>query len=349
MKSIIAYSGHEKELDFHLKLLRIRLTTDSKNGCEIVQAEADQPDFNIIELLSWLNSMRLFSKKALFLLNIDKLKVQDRKELIGFIEDMLKINQMTASSSNGAKISGSNIDFPQNLLVVSYTHSLSSDISTVLDNAVNTGLAKIEKVRDLFKSASGFIEEITEQTGKQISEEAIHLLLMSVQIDPMTIKNEIHKLAAYVEDREIIDVDDIRIAGSASAEKDAFDFQDLLNRKDLNGALLWLGMFIEGKRDSDLISLMSLLYSNYRKMLELKSMLKTDRNIDRLAKIIGINPIRARILVNESTGYAEDELASILKALTYGQYRNRRYGILLTDCLKDILLFRCKGISSPGF
>jgi len=348
MRPVNLYSGHEKELDFQIKLLKLQLTASDGPGYEVIQAEADQPDLEVAGLLSWLNSLELFSKKALFLLNINKLKARDRKELIDFIENMISSSQMIMGSEDGADISGGDASYPQGMLVLSSTRTLSPDVQGLLDRAGANNLVSVQKVGDITRSVIGFIKKVAEQAGKQISMEAAHMLMLSVQTDPVTLKNEIFKLAAFVGNRENIDAGDIRLIGSRSAEFNAFDFQDMLNKKDLNSALLWLVRYIEGKQEGELISLVSILHSNYRKMLEVKSMLKADRNIGQLAKKLGIGLTRARILANESRSYTEMELAAILEMLTLGQYKNRSRSTPLTDCLKDVALFRCKGMRSQS-
>ncbi|MCL5986588.1 MAG: hypothetical protein M1371_08500 [Actinobacteria bacterium] len=348
MRPINVYFGHEKGLDFQVKLLKLQLTVRDEPGYEVIQAGAEQPDLDVTDLLSWLNSLDLFSKKALFLLNIDRLKAQGRKGLINFIEGMMSSNQRLRGSKDGANVPGENEYYPQSLLVLSSTRPLPPDVQDLLDSASASGLARIHKVEDITRSVIGFIKKVADQVGKQISTEAAHMLLLSVQTDPLTLRNEILKLAAYTGSRENIDVSDIRLIGSKSAEFNAFDFQDMLNKKELGSALFWLGSYMEGKHEGELISLVFLLYSNYRKMLEVKSILKAGKNIEQMAKELGIGLIRAKILASESKGYTEKELVTILEMLIFGQYKNRSLSISLTDCLKEIALFRCKGIRSSS-
>jgi len=348
MRPVSVYFGHEKDLDFQIKLLKLQLTARDEPGYEVIQAAAEQPDLEVAGLLSWLNSLELFSRKALFLLNIDKLKAQNRKELIDFIEDMISGNQRVMGSKDGADIPGEDASYPQSLLVLSYTRPLPPDVQGLLDKAGANGLVTVQKVEDITRSVMGFIKKVAEKVGKHMSMEAAHMLLLSVQTDPVALKNEIFKLAAYVGSRENIDASDIRLIGSKSAELNAFDFQDMLNKKDLNRALFWLGSYMEGKQEGELISLVFLLHSNYRKMLEVKSMLNADRSIDQLARKLGIGVTRAKILANESRSYTEMELAAILEMLIFGQYKNRSRSAPLTNCLKDIALFRCKGMRSQS-
>ena len=335
MRPVDVYFGYENELDFQIKLVKLQLTACEEPGYEIVQSGAEQPEIDVIGLLSWLNSPELFSRKALFLLNVDKLRVHDKKELIDFIENMIRDIHVAADEGE---------PYPQRILVMSFERSLPPDFKVLLDKAGADGLAAVHKVEDITRSEIEFIRNIAGQAGKQISAEAVHMLLLSVHADPLMLKNEVFKLLSYIGDRREIDVSDIRLIGSKSAELSAFDFQDMLNKKNLDNAISWIGSRVEGKQEGELISLIFLLYSNYRKMLEVKSMLKAGRNLDQLVKELGISPTRARILASESKNYAEKELAAILEMLILGQYRNRTRGIPLTDCLKDIVLFRCKGI-----
>jgi DNA polymerase-3 subunit delta len=133
----------------------------------------------------------------------------------------------------------------------------------------------------------GWIKERVRSAGKNISYDAARLLREITGSNLRLLAGEIGKITTYIGARPEISEADV-LALAASGETSAFSLMDALRNKDLKSAqLLWRGL---QRNKEDLFSLLALMASQYRTMLQVKSLAGRESDPNRLARLIGGRP-----------------------------------------------------------
>jgi DNA polymerase-3 subunit delta len=133
----------------------------------------------------------------------------------------------------------------------------------------------------------GWIKARVQKAGKNIAYDAARLLKEITGSNLRLLAGEIDKIATYIGARPEISEADV-LALAASGETSAFSLMDALRGKDLKSAqLLWLGL---QRNKEDLFSLLALMASQYRIMLQVKSLAGRESDPNKLARLIGGSP-----------------------------------------------------------
>ena len=126
-----------------------------------------------------------------------------------------------------------------------------------------------------------------QKQGKSISPEAARLLQEISGSNLRLLAGEIDKLVTFAGGREAIAEPDV-LALAAAGETSAFALSDALRAKDLKRALALFQALLKNKED--IFPLMALLASQYRIMLQVKSLAGRETDFNRIARLIGGNP-----------------------------------------------------------
>lgn len=133
----------------------------------------------------------------------------------------------------------------------------------------------------------GWVRQRARSAGKNISAEAARALREIAGANLRLLAGEIEKIVTYIGARpEITETDVLSLA--ASGETSAFSLMDALRGKDLRTAqLIWQAL----QRDREAVfSLLGLMASQYRTMLQVKSLAGRESDPNRLARLIGGSP-----------------------------------------------------------
>ncbi len=137
----------------------------------------------------------------------------------------------------------------------------------------------------------GWIRQRVQQAGKKISGDASRTLKEIAGTNLRLLAGEIEKLVTYIGARPEIVEDDV-LSLAAPGEASAFSLLDALRDKNLKMAqVVWQAL----QRDKEAVfSLLGLLASQYRTMLQVKSLAGRESDPNRLARLIGGSPYYIR-------------------------------------------------------
>jgi len=137
----------------------------------------------------------------------------------------------------------------------------------------------------------GWIRQRAQAAGKKISADAARALREITGANLRLLAGEVEKLVTYLGARPEISEADV-LALAASGETSAFSLMDALRDKDLRTAqVVWQAL----QRDKEAVfSLLGLMASQYRIMLQVKSLAGRESDPNRLARLIGGSPYYIR-------------------------------------------------------
>jgi len=132
-----------------------------------------------------------------------------------------------------------------------------------------------------------WIGERAQRSGKRISADAARVLREITGNNLRLLASELDKIATYVGARPEIGEADV-LALAAPGEASAFSLLDALRDKDLRHAqLLWQAL---QRNKEEIFSVLGLMASQYRIMLQVKSLAGRESDPNRLARLIGGSP-----------------------------------------------------------
>lgn len=148
--------------------------------------------------------------------------------------------------------------------------------------------------------------------GYKISSFNINLLKDYCNNDYERLKNEIDKLKMYkFEEKEILG-DDIKLLVKKSFDSNIFDLLNAIDRKDKKSIFNIYYELISNNEDE--LKILSMLVSNFKLLYKIKELLMY-KNEDEIIKILGIKPVRFKILKRQSFHYDKEELLKYIKSL----------------------------------
>ncbi len=152
--------------------------------------------------------------------------------------------------------------------------------------------------------------------GKNTNIEAASNLMAQTGNSLFNLKNEIEKILMYVQDRDIVNVEDIKFVAGASREFNAFDLRNAIGKKDLAEALKILESLMI-TIDSEMI-IISVLYNYFLTLFKLPEAMATIQNQYQLARAVGVPYFFLKdftsVLRNYSPGEIENALIAIEEA-----------------------------------
>lgn len=171
--------------------------------------------------------------------------------------------------------------------------------------------------------------------GRRLGEAAASRLAEITGNNLRLLAGEIEKLVTYIGGRAEITTADVEALASAG-ETNAFALMDALRSKDLRRSLLLFENLLRNKED--MFSLIGLLASQYRLMLQIKSLSGRESEPNKIARLVGGSPYYVRKcsdgLGRFTATELENDLARLLSAglkLKTGENAAPAFELLLTE------------------
>ncbi|MDD5594533.1 MAG: DNA polymerase III subunit delta, partial [Candidatus Margulisbacteria bacterium] len=136
-----------------------------------------------------------------------------------------------------------------------------------------------------------WIGERAQKQGKKISPEAARVLQEITGSNLRLLAGEIEKIATFVGERPAIGEADVLVL-AAAGETSAFSLMDALREKNLKKALILFQALLRNRED--VFSLLALMASQYRLMLQIKSLSGRESDPNRVARLVGGSPYYVR-------------------------------------------------------
>jgi DNA polymerase-3 subunit delta len=180
-----------------------------------------------------------------------------------------------------------------------------------------------------------WIKERARRAGKNISYEAARVLREITGSNLRLLASELAKIATYVGARPEIGEADV-LALAAAGEASAFSLMDAVRGKDLKSAqILWRNL---QRNKEDIFPLLALMASQYRTMLQVKSLAGRESDPNKLARLIGGSPYYVKKcsdgLGRFTLGELKNDLSLLLAAglkLKTGEDQSATFDLLLTE------------------
>lgn len=275
IESIISKNIDKDSLEFNLEKLDGRRVSfeDIKNSCEMLP---------------------LFSgRKAVIIYNADFLKNKDKKS-----EKILK------------ELSDYLNNMPDSLILIMY-FLLESDRDKVPPKLLKLSdrgvLVKINKISGL--SLSKKAEELFRSKNKKIGRAELAYFCQRIQNDISSIKNEIDKLTAYTEGRNITKDDIVKLLPD-KIDDDIFSLTNAVLYKKTGLALSILSDITDrGEKPSVILYMIE---KQYRNLLDVTMLLKEGHNSNYISKNLNLNKYICEKIISSSRDYNKQQLINII-------------------------------------
>jgi len=132
----------------------------------------------------------------------------------------------------------------------------------------------------------GWIRNIAQTCNKKVSGSAVSLLNTELENDLQTIYKEIEKLAAYVGDREVIEVDDVKEVVTVNRGVSVFKLNDHIADKDREGALYVLKHLLGAGEPP--LKILTMITRQTRLLVRAKEMLEQGLSQTEIGRKLGI-------------------------------------------------------------
>jgi len=157
-----------------------------------------------------------------------------------------------------------------------------------------------------------WIETYVRRRGKIITEGAARLLQEISGNNLRVLSGEIEKLLTYIGERDQINEEDV-LALASPGETSAFSLLDALREKDLKKALSVFQVLLRNRED--LFQLLSLLATQYRLMLQIKSLPGQEKDPWKIAKSVKGSPYFVKKCLEGIGRFTQEKLKKSLESL----------------------------------
>jgi len=158
----------------------------------------------------------------------------------------------------------------------------------------------------------GWIKEEARRQGKKMTDAAARLLSEISGSNLRQLSSEIAKIAAYTGERQEIGEDDVSKL-ALPGEANVFSLLDALRNKDLKGALSVFQPLLRNKED--FFQLMHLLSTQYRLLLQIKSLSGKEKDHNKIARQVGGSPFFVKKCLEKAHNFSLDELKRDMEKL----------------------------------
>ncbi len=155
------------------------------------------------------------------------------------------------------------------------------------------------------------------------------------------ILNEFDKLIAYCENRAIT-IQDIDEVCSISIEKRVFDLTRAIALKDVDSALTMYNNLIQLKESP--IGILVLIGREYRIMLQIKYLAKSDTNVNSIAKEVGLPAFVVKEIISLGKQFRFSQLLEIINLCREADKDIKTGKIEGVKCV-ETLIVRCVHIA----
>lgn len=171
----------------------------------------------------------------------------------------------------------------------------------------------IEIDKENQKKIGSFITSYLEKDGYKIEGLDVNYLKVRLGTDIENVENELDKLKLYKIDSKVITREDVDAITMPTFEDEIFALTDAVIKNDVTKSLDLLGKFLE--RNYEEIQIVIMLANQFRFLYQVKALNNKGNSFDKIASILGANPYRVKISLQNSYCYSLSDLLSYLRKL----------------------------------
>lgn len=152
-----------------------------------------------------------------------------------------------------------------------------------------------------------------ELKGKEITPEALELLLLHTNPNLRDISNELEKLKLFTDGKSVINEEDVASVVGISKEYNIFQLQKAIGIRDFSKSLMILNNMLSFDRQEILI--ITMLAKYFTILWQLKDLTQQEMNKSSLSAKLGVNVYFLDEYLEATKNFSEDELINIFNHL----------------------------------
>ncbi len=238
--------------------------------------------------------------------NVNVEEILSQAVTVPFFADrrVIVIEDAGLFSSEGERVAEFLKNCPETTVFV-FIEQKKPDKRGALFKAIKSVGVEVEYLHQTEATLAKWVASRVRKEGKSISPSVISFFLSRTGNDLSHVEQELLKLVFYVGDEATITVDDIKAVTGAEVEDQIFAMIEAISRKDRKKALALYRDLVLLKTAP--IVILSLITSEFEKMLLVKSLLGQGRRPQEIAALTGINEffIKNRIAIISQYSYEE--------------------------------------------
>lgn len=283
-KSVYLLYGEEAYLK---KQYKERLTKAMlPDGDTVNYAYFEGKGINIPEIIDLAETMPFFAERRLIVMENSGLFIKAAPELADYIKTM-----------------------PDTVCFLFLEEEV--DKRGKLYKAVNTKGCVVEMGRQDEKTLFLWILGAVKREQKKIQESTVRYLISKVGTDMENLEKELEKLFSYTAFREEITIEDVDAICTTQILNRIFDMIDAVALKQQKKALDYFYDLLSLKETP--LGILFRLVSQFRRLLEVKSLMKKGFGKKQIAETAGIHPFVTGKCMEQSKRFSEKELIAILE------------------------------------
>ena len=242
---------------------------------------------NILDIVDECNTTGLFSLKKLILLestNVFSSKGKEITELNDYLDN-----------------------YNKDIIIVFMCLLDKLDTRKKIYKKVNS----IGKIISLNKDDIYIVNLVKEKlTGYKISDSEIKYFINKVGNNIKNIENELEKLINYKYKEKTIDRVDIDSLCDTNIEEEIFSLTDAIVNNDVSKAIKLYNLFLN--MNYDVTQMIGLISSQFRFLLQVKTLYNKNKTNDEIAKILDVHPSRVNLAISTCSYYSKETLENYL-------------------------------------
>jgi len=182
-----------------------------------------------------------------------------------------------------------------------------------------------------------WMNQTLRRSGKRMEQGACEQLAFLSGRDLTLLSGELSKLAAYVQEREVITGADVEQVATRTAESTVFAMADAIAARRAQEAFTLLGVLLHSGEQR--IGILAMITRHYRQMLHLVAMREARVPQPQQAKTLGVPPFVLNKLVRQVSSRTLESLQRDLNACVQADYDIKR-GAMREDAALDRLMLQ---------
>ena len=185
----------------------------------------------------------------------------------------------------------------------------------------------------------GWIKNIAQTCNKKVSGSAVSLLNTELENDLQTIYKEIEKLAAYVGDREVIEVDDVKEVVTVNRGVSVFKLNDHIADKDREGALYVLKHLLGAGEPP--LKILTMITRQTRLLVRAKEMLEQGLSQTEIGRKLGIRDFYLKDFIRRAQVVSRPQGEKSIHLLFHSDWKLKSSRVDKRLVLEDLITGLC--------
>lgn len=187
-----------------------------------------------------------------------------------------------------------------------------------------------------------WIKEQSDYKGVVIDDDAVNQLLVLGGTDLMKLQNELDKLALYVAEERVIDIEIVNNLTARSLEQNIFTLVEKVVQRKLDQAFrIYYDL---RKQNEEPIKILALITGQFRLIYQTKELQKRGYGQNQIATNLKVHPYRVKLALGQARYFTDQELEKIISLLAESDYQLKT-GAVQRDVAMELFLLKLQHIN----